>query len=126
FSFLRQLDPGHEFYREDSSGLGFAWRSAYQNILRVEATGELSVRIVIDRQFAPFAANLAMFPVSIVSPTAAKKWGEHFYRHPVGTGPYQFEEWTEGRIVLERFSGYWGATPSMRRLIFKEIPDAQQ
>lgn len=126
FSFLRQLDPAHEFHREDSSGLGFAWRSAYQNILRVEATGKLSVRIVIDRQFAPFAANLAMFPVAIVSPTAVKKWGEHFYRHPVGTGPFQFEEWTEGRIVLERFRGYWGVEPSMRRLVFKEIPDAQQ
>lgn len=126
FSFNRQLDPSHPFHNDDSSGLGFAWRAAYQNILRVEAAGELTVRIVIDRQFAPFAANLAMFPVAIVSPAAVKTWQEDFYRHPVGTGPFQFSTWSDGRIVLERFDDYYGNKPALKRLIFKEIPDAQQ
>ncbi|MCP4444845.1 MAG: ABC transporter substrate-binding protein [Myxococcales bacterium] len=126
FSFQRQLDENHPYHLADSSGLDFGWRSAYQNIVSVEATGRHSLRIAIDRKFAPFAANLAMFPVAIVSPSAVKEWGEEFYRHPVGTGPFAFGEWSGRRIVLERNGDYWGTLPKLGRLIFKAIPDARQ
>lgn len=126
FSFQRQLDVNHPYHLADSSGLDFGWRANYKNIVAVEATGVLSVRITIDRKFAPFAANLAMFPVAIVSPSAVKEWGEEFYRHPVGTGPFAFGEWSDGRIVLERNAQYWGMLPKLGRLIFKSIPDARQ
>ncbi len=126
FSFKRQLDVDHPYHIVDSSGLEFGWRAVYQNIQEVEATGEMTLRITIEREFAPFAANLAMFPVAIVSPTAVKEWGEEFYRHPVGTGPFSFAEWTPNRIVLERNQHYWGEHPKLQRLIFKAIPDARQ
>ncbi len=126
FSFERQLDTNHPFHLPDSSGQGFGWRATYQNIVSVEATSEHSVRIQIDRKFAPFAANLAMFPVSIVSPSAVKEWGEEFYRHPVGTGAFALSEWSEGRVVLEQFDDYWGARPKLVRLVFKAIADARQ
>ncbi len=126
FSFERQLDTNHPYHVPDSSGQGFGWRATYQNIVSVEATSEYSVRLKIDRKFAPFAANLAMFPVSIVSPSAVEEWGEEFYRHPVGTGPFALREWSEGRVVLERFDDYWGTRPALVRLVFKEIADARQ
>ncbi|MBL4634559.1 MAG: hypothetical protein JKY56_11840, partial [Kofleriaceae bacterium] len=126
FSFLRQFDEDHPYHLVDTDGGSFAWRSTYNNIVSVKATGEYSLQIVIDRPFAPFAANLAMFPVSIVSPTAIKKWGEEFDRHPVGTGPFVFSVWSEGRIVLERNANYWGEKPKIRRLVFKEISDARE
>lgn len=35
-------------------------------------------------------------------------------RHPIGTGPYVFSEWTRGeRVVLKRFDHYWGKAPSV-------------
>ncbi len=126
FSFRRQLDENHPYHLTDSSGLDFGWRANYKNIVSVEATGNRTVRITIDRKFAPFAANLAMFPVAIVSPSAVKEWGEEYYRHPVGTGPFAFGEWSDGRIVLERNAHYWGVLPKLARLIFKAIPDARQ
>lgn len=126
FSFQRQLDADHPYHLPDSSGLDFGWQAAYQNIISVEATGRYTLRITIDRKFAPFAANLAMFPVGIVSPSAVKEWGEEYFRHPVGTGPFAFDEWSGERIVLERFENYWGPAPNLGRLIFKSIPDARQ
>jgi peptide/nickel transport system substrate-binding protein len=126
FSFQRQLDPNHPYHHPDGSGLGFAWGATFKNIQSVEATGPFSVRITIERKFAPFAANLAMFPVSIVSPTAVKKWDEEFWRHPVGTGPFSFVAWTEGRIVVQRFERYWGPKAKLQILVFKVISEARQ
>ena len=39
------------------------------------------------------------------------KWGNHgFARHPLGTGPFTFVNWTPGQnIVLQRSANYWEA-----------------
>ncbi len=126
FSFQRQLNENHPYHHPDGSGLDFAWRATFKNIRSVEALSKYRVRITIERKFAPFAANLAMFPVSIVSPAAVKKWDQEFYRHPVGTGPFSFVAWTDGRIVVERFDGYWGTKAKLQVLVFKVIAEARQ
>ncbi len=124
FSFERQRDPFHPFHRKF-----VYWANVYRNIVKVEKLGEFKVRIEIERPYAPFEANLAMFPVSIVSPTAVAKYGDsaEFERHPVGTGAYKLTSWTRGeRIVLERNRDYWGGMPATKRIVFQVIPDPRQ
>jgi peptide/nickel transport system substrate-binding protein len=54
-------------------------------------------------------------------------WGNAFGTHPVGTGPYQLEDWTPGeRVVVKRFAGYWGEPAAMERLVFLVVVDARQ
>jgi peptide/nickel transport system substrate-binding protein len=122
FSLERQRDPFHPFHRKD-----FAyWANTYQNIIKVEAVDDLTVRITILDAYAPFEANMAMFPVSIVSPTAVEKWGDDFRTHPVGTGPFRFKSWAPGkRIVLARNDDYWGGKPWLQHLVFQVIPDGR-
>jgi peptide/nickel transport system substrate-binding protein len=49
---------------------------------------------------------------------------EGFKRAPVGAGPYKFVSFTPGQeLILEAFEGYWRKTPSVRRLVFRAIPD---
>jgi peptide/nickel transport system substrate-binding protein len=127
FSLERQRDPRHRFHTRDRTGLSFVyWQNVYRNVRRVEALDPLTVRITIDRLYAPFEANMAMFPVAIVSPTAVARWGADYYRHPVGTGPFRFLSWEHGRIVVERNPDYWGTPPSIERLVFRTIPDGRQ
>ena len=128
FSFERQRDPDHPFHDIDGETQRFTyWASTYQNIRKVSAIGPFSVRIVIDRPFAPFAENLTLFPVAIVSPSAVSQRRARFSRDPVGTGPYRFREWISGeRIVLERNPDYWGPAPYMKHLVFQAIADAHQ
>ncbi|HTE37980.1 MAG TPA: ABC transporter substrate-binding protein [Reyranella sp.] len=47
-----------------------------------------------------------------------------FKKAPVGAGPYKFVSFTPGvELVCEAFEGYWRKAPSIKRLVFKVIPD---
>jgi peptide/nickel transport system substrate-binding protein len=126
FSLERQRDEAHPFHRPDRTGLEFSYAEMLKNIRRVEATGPLTVRITVDRNYAPFEATMAMVSVAVISPRALAAWREEYYRHPVGTGPFRFAEWQDGRIVLERNPDYWGTPPAIDRLVFRAIPDGRQ
>ena len=47
-----------------------------------------------------------------------------FKKAPIGAGPYKFVSFNPGvELVLEAFDGYWRKKPSVKRLVFKVIPD---
>src|SRR5215475_1505508 len=49
---------------------------------------------------------------------------EGFKKAPVGAGPYRFVSFTPGlELTLEAFGQYWRKTPSVKRLVFRAIPD---
>ena len=123
FSFERLLVPAHPSYLagEDAD----YWRSLIKDVERVIAVDASTVEIRVRRPYAPLLGYLAMFP--IVSPAAVTRWGDAFKEHPVGAGPFQFEEWRPGdTLVLRRFAGYWGQPPVLERLVFRVIADARQ
>jgi peptide/nickel transport system substrate-binding protein len=40
-------------------------------------------------------------------------------RNPIGTGPYKLAKWDAGnQIVLERFDGYWGKQPQVKKAVY--------
>jgi peptide/nickel transport system substrate-binding protein len=47
-----------------------------------------------------------------------------FKRHPIGLGPYRFVSHTPGvELVMEAFEGYWRKMPSVKRIVFKSVPE---
>jgi len=126
FSLDRQRTkmPPHPFH-----GIGgpyVYWQSMGMDdiIADLKAADDSTVVFTLKKRNAPFLANLAMGFASIISPTAAAKHGEDFFKHPTGTGPFRFVEWVkDDRIVLERNPDYWGARTYLDRVVFRSIPE---
>ena len=50
---------------------------------------------------------------------------EGFKKQPIGLGPYKFVSSTPGiDLVMEAFEGYWRKKPSVKRLVYKSVPEA--
>ena len=116
-SFEHLLDPDASTPRP--------YRSNFLAIERVEAKGEYELVFHLRHPSVVLVRNLAMFCSSIVSPTALAKSGKHFASNPVGTGPFRFQRWKKGQVVvLERFKDWWGEKRgNIQTLVFRQIKD---
>jgi peptide/nickel transport system substrate-binding protein len=48
-----------------------------------------------------------------------------FKKHPIGLGPYKFVSHAPGvELVMEAFEGYWRKMPSVKRVVFKMVPES--
>ncbi|MDP6778749.1 MAG: ABC transporter substrate-binding protein [Candidatus Latescibacteria bacterium] len=124
FSLARQFVPDHPFHEVEGAYQYWSSMSMSDIVRAVHAVDDYTVAIELSRPNAPFLSNLAMNFCAIVSPTAVRRWGNDYPRHPVGTGPFRFVEWVkDDRIVLDANRDYWGAVPKLDRLIFRSIPE---
>lgn len=49
----------------------------------------------------------------------AKSYGPGYSRHPIGSGPYRFVRWDEGRqMIMEANPHYYGDKPKIPRVVF--------
>lgn len=83
----------------------------FKDVDSVEVKDKYTVQINLKNSFAGFPHLLAYLnPVmAIVPKEELAKEGGVFKRHPVGTGPYMFEEWKPDRhILLKTFPDYKG------------------
>ena len=131
FSFLRQKDAAHPAHTDACP----YWEDNFQVVKEVAADGPRTVRIRLDRPFAPFESAMALFTMSIVSPAAWKsegtdekgKYRYRFGERPVGSGPFRFVRWNrDDSVVLERNPDYWGGAPKVSTLVFKVVKQNQQ
>ena len=113
FSFLR--NKGAKLVRE--------------KVKDVVVVGPARVRFVLHEpwpDFMTFYGTLATSAAWI----APKKYMEQvgpdgFKKHPVGLGPYKFVSNTPGvELVMEANEQYWRKMPSVKRLVYKSVPEA--
>jgi peptide/nickel transport system substrate-binding protein len=97
---------------------------------RVAAVEALDPRHVRFRLSEPWPDFLTFYGSAsgagwIVPKKYVEKVGdEGFKKAPIGTGPYKFVSFTPGiELVMEAFDQYWRKPPSVKRLVFKVIPE---
>lgn len=121
FNYDRQRDPENPWRFK---GLFEYWHLFFASVDSVEAPDARTVVFRLNRADATFLTNMALFTMGISSPTAIQKYGEDYFKHPVGTGPYYLDKWIRNeKIQLKRYEAYWGEKPGVERLIFKPVPD---
>ena len=92
---------------------------------KVEAVGDTTVRFTTKAPDPFFLNRLANATGAIESPTAFAKYGRDLARHPVGTGPFKFQEWVQDEhMTLVRNDKYWGDTVHLDGVIIRPSPDA--
>jgi len=75
--------------------------------------------------FMTFYGTSATGAAWIVPRKYVEKVGEDgFKKAPIGAGPYRVVSSTPGvELVMEAFDGYWRKVPSVKRLVFRSMPD---
>ena len=107
---------------------GNATKILHDRVKAVEVVDTHRVRFVLHApwpDFLSFYATPATGAAWIVPRKYIEKVGEEgFKKHPIGLGPYRFVRMTPGvELVLEANDQYWRKRPSVRRLVFKGVPD---
>lgn len=112
----------------------------YEPVQRVQVIDPLTVRIVYKRLYSPAFGTWAMgiLPAHLLDAEAlraeAKALGKdpdqftmrqsRFNRHPVGCGPFIFQDWKSDQYIrLKRFEDYWEGPPNYRKYAMRIIPD---
>jgi len=123
---------GDEVTAEDVKFSFERYRGSAHNVLkeRVAAVETPDARHVRFRLRQPWPDFLTFYVGAtgagwIVPKKYVEQMGEDgFKKAPVGAGPYKFVLFKPGQeLVLEAFDGYWRKAPSVKRLVFRVIPD---
>lgn len=123
YNFDRILDPATK--AANAAALLVPYQSS-------EVIDEYTVKLNLATPSRAFLGNLSQALLGIVSPTAAKKYGDQFGLNPVGTGPFKFVKWEENaEIQVTRNPDYkWASelvtntgAPYLDGITFKIVPE---
>jgi peptide/nickel transport system substrate-binding protein len=113
FSFERYRGASHDLMKD--------------RVAEVETPDPQHVRFKLKAPWPDFLTFYATATGAgwIVPKKYVEKVGDDgFKKAPVGAGPYKFVSFTPGvELVLEAFDQYWRKTPSVKRLVFRSIPE---
>ena len=112
----------------------------YEPVKSVEVVDPLTVRICYKRLYSPALGTwgIGILPEHLLNDATLREEAiargkdpekfsmrqSSFNRHPVGCGPFVFQEWKSDQyIILDRFDDYWEGPPNYRRYVYRIIPD---
>lgn len=107
------------------------YRGDWATLQEVEVTGRYTGVIRLSRPFAPlFYTTLPGNSGIVISKAAYQDRGKDFATNPIGSGPFQFDNWKRGQhTLLRRFDKWsdparkWADKPQWKSIEFKPIPE---
>jgi len=100
----------------------------HERVARVEVVDPQHVRFRLKEpwpDFMTFYGTTATGAGWIVPKKYVEQVGDDgFKKAPIGAGPYKFVSSTPGvDLVLEAYEGYWRKVPSIKRFVYRTIPE---
>ena len=96
----------------------------FRKITDFEIIDDYTVRVTYPEPYAPALNSWGMWimPEHLLKGVPPSK--SPLQRHPVGTGPYVFEEWDTGKsVTLKAFDNYFEGRPKLDKIMIRVIPD---
>jgi glutathione transport system substrate-binding protein len=113
-----------DWARDPDNSLGGRARSIFEDIAEVEVLDANTVRFSLSKPNGAMIFNLAIANGRIISSSSIETYGEDIGRHPVGTGPFKFQEWIDGqKITVTAFADYWGEPAKVDAIEFRVVPN---
>src|SRR2546425_1940921 len=136
-SYEFKLREGLKFHNGDpftAEDVKFSFHRAkgkllHEKVKEVTVVSPARVRFTLHEPWPDFMSYYGTV-VSSAGWVVPKKYLEQvgpdgFKKHPVGLGPYKFVSHTAGvELVMEAFEGYWRKMPSVKRVVFKMVPES--
>src|SRR5437773_11747196 len=99
-----------------------------EKVREITVVDPFRVRFHLNEPFPDFMAFYGTLTTGagwIVPRKYVEKVGDDgFKKHPIGLGPYRFVSHTPGvELVMEANESYWRKVPSVKRLVFKVVPE---
>ena len=106
---------------------GTASKMLKERVAAVETPDPSHVRIRLKQpwpDFLTFYTNATGAGWIVPRKYVEKVGDEGFKKAPIGAGPYRVVSFQPGvELQLEAFEGYWRKVPSVKKLIFRSLPD---
>ena len=130
FSFLRQKDKSHPFYKVNGGSYKFFHSLDLHNqIVKIKKLNEHTVQFVLKTASNLFPTYMAMEFAVILS----KEYGDFLLKknqkqkidfEPVGTGPFILEKYVQSnQIRYKRNDNYYLGPAKLKKIIFSITPD---
>ena len=122
-TYRRFVDTNYQYFPGKDYVSGYGPYALGNWIDKIEADGDYKATVTLNKPYAPILPNLAMFCSAILSEKAIKAKGKKLKSEPVGTGPFQFDNWDQGnqRIRLTANTNYWGDGPYVDEVVFTVV-----
>ncbi len=100
-------------------------KADYAAIQRVEVLDPYTVRFQLSQANAAFLSRLVLGIAPRHLLEGQDLATSPFNSHPVGTGPFIFEDWSKGEsVTLRRNPDYFGSRARVDKLVWKIVPDS--
>jgi peptide/nickel transport system substrate-binding protein len=98
--------------------------STNRNITGLRAVDERTLEIGLAQPDVTFLSRLSDISCRIISAAALDKYGTSVGQHLVGAGPFKLVSAVpQQAITLEAFTGYFGGSPLIDRLVLQQVTD---
>jgi oligopeptide transport system substrate-binding protein len=84
----------------------------------IKVLDDNTLTIALEYPFTGFDKLLVHRSLGVFPKEAYEEYGKEIGKHPVGTGPFQLDEWTDEKITLKRNNKYWKSDEYGNKLPF--------
>lgn len=110
YSFQRICNPEGKYNRGMWVFKGKVISDAEGNVSDTAfvAVNDSTLKIYLEKPFPQFLEVLSINYAHVIPKEVAEHFGENFRSHPIGTGPFKFQQWDEGNaLVFMKNEHYW-------------------
>ena len=91
-----------------------------ENVKGMVIENKKTFTIRLQEPYVPFLTALGMYQAAIVSEKEVNRLGNDFGKHPVGTGPFSFVSWDDGKSIrLKQFKEYYAGPAFLDEIHYK-------